>query len=250
MNVQVKLAIQKNLLKEFGNSPRTVYMDDGDEFQIKLINPENFTVGVKIRINNELMSNNFIVLRPGECIWLERYVDTSRKLRFETYEVENNKTARNAIRDNGIVTVEFYKEAKNYYDALWQYPNTVYVNHVTYNDKTYDYPYTVTCDAATSLTSAASYATKLSCSCNGDAANSVCGTVETGRIGEGGVSDQQFESVNKTFAFSAYHTETVKILPKSQKPITSGDLHKVYCHECGRKIKSKFKYCPFCGAKQ
>ena len=46
-----------------------------------------------------------------------------------------------------------------------------------------------------------------------------------------------------------FSTETIHILPMSQKPITSSDLQKLYCPNCGRKLNQKYKFCPYCGAK-
>lgn len=64
----VKIAKNKSLLKEYVyNSIRTVYLKDGDEFQIQLFNPETTEVGAEIYINNERLSN-IIILRPGERV--------------------------------------------------------------------------------------------------------------------------------------------------------------------------------------
>ena len=81
-------------------------------------------------------------------------------------------------------------------------------------------------------------------------ANKSSQSMETGRIEQGGYSEQKFDTINTDFEYSAFSTETIHILPMSRKPVTSNDLKKIYCHECGRKIKSGFKYCPFCGAQQ
>jgi hypothetical protein len=75
-------------------------------------------------------------------------------------------------------------------------------------------------------------------------------TKETGRVSDGSYSSQQFQEVNIDTEIIPFVTETIKILPRSQKPYTKNDLEKVYCTNCGRKIKPKFKYCPFCGTKQ
>jgi hypothetical protein len=72
---------------------------------------------------------------------------------------------------------------------------------------------------------------------------------ETGRIEKGGRSNQRLTSTNMDFETYPFETEEIKLLPKSKKPVYKGDLEKLYCPECGRKIKSKFKYCPFCGEK-
>ena len=46
-----------------------------------------------------------------------------------------------------------------------------------------------------------------------------------------------------------FRTEIIKILPESQKPVYSNDLQKIYCTNCGRKLKNQYKYCPYCGNK-
>jgi hypothetical protein len=75
-------------------------------------------------------------------------------------------------------------------------------------------------------------------------------TIETGLIEEGSHSNQKFQNDYTDFESWPFREEVIKILPVSQKPYSSDDLNKIYCYNCGRKIKSKFKYCPFCGAKQ
>ena len=66
MNAQI--AKNKSLLKEYEcNGTRTVYLKDGDEFQIQLFNPETTEVGAEVYINNERLSN-IIILRPGERV--------------------------------------------------------------------------------------------------------------------------------------------------------------------------------------
>ena len=71
--------------------------------------------------------------------------------------------------------------------------------------------------------------------------------LETGRIGEGRHSNQKFNTINMEFEYWPFRTEMIKIFPESRKPYNSNDIQKLYCPNCGRKIKSKFKYCPFCG---
>ena len=79
-----KIAINKKLCKEYcdiskGTDNFIVYLNNGDEFQIQLFNPTNQVIGVKLKFNNEhkewLSSNNYIVLRPGERVWLERFLE-------------------------------------------------------------------------------------------------------------------------------------------------------------------------------
>lgn len=119
-NEMAKIAKRKMLLKEYkqennySNEPSIIYLEDGDEFQIQLFNPTNRIVGASIQFNgdNSYYSSSYLVLRPGERIWLERYLDSPRKFQFNTYTVSNNKSAKEAIKDNGDIIVKFYYEQK------------------------------------------------------------------------------------------------------------------------------------------
>ena len=73
--------------------------------------------------------------------------------------------------------------------------------------------------------------------------------IETGRVEQGGYSNQKFQNVNMDFELWPFATERIKILPVSVKQVFKEDLQKIYCPECGRKVKPKFKFCPFCGNK-
>ena len=206
-----QLAINKSLLKEYSTNEdsRVVYMDNNDEFQIQLFNPEQFTVGVTFTFNGKDM-DGMLVLKPGERVWLERYLDNQVKFKFSTYEVDDNDVhVKHAIANNGNITVKFYKERvssrikTNIYNTL----NVLYKANVNNT------------------------------------------TIETGRIENGGYSNQKFETVNNEFENYPFKTEYIKILPKSRKPYTTSDLNKIYCTNCGRKLNSKFKFCPYCGEK-
>jgi len=73
--------------------------------------------------------------------------------------------------------------------------------------------------------------------------------LETGRISEGRYSNQKFDTVNMDFEYWPFRTETIKIFPLSRKPYNANDLRKLYCSNCGRKLNTKYKYCPYCGSK-
>ena len=72
---------------------------------------------------------------------------------------------------------------------------------------------------------------------------------ETGRIEKGKHSYQHFDEISLNLEPFAFEWETLYIMPSSEKPITGKDLQKRYCPQCGRKVKEKFKFCPFCGEK-
>ena len=266
------IAITKSICKEYSTSSysRVVYLENGQEFQIQLFNPHNFTIGAEIFINGEKLSN-LLVLKPGERVWLERYLDVKKKFKFSTYEVEgNNKDVQEAIKDNGNIEVKFYKESRNkeYYPSVIVYDN----NWLNKNDNI-KYPspinvfYTISNDLTTGnycnyTAKTSSFCTDLNTNCTSSISISIPDTnyassmsssdemiCETGRIETGSQSTQEFNNVNMDFEYFPFITEKIKLLPLSQKPFTPNDLHKIYCPECGRKLKSTYKFCPFCGSK-
>lgn len=262
------IAIAKSICKEYSTSlySRVVYLENGQEFQIQLFNPHNFTIGAEIFINDEKLSNR-IVLKPGERIWLERYLDIKKKFKFSTYEVEgNNKDVQEAIKDNGKIEVKFYREVrkKEFYpsisvsgndwinaDSIIKYPKTIDVFYTTCSPKADDITY---CDSTLTTSNFYSNLNTASVDLRNQSYKAsisipdemIC---ETGRIEAGSISNQEFDSVNMDFEYFPFTTEKVKLLPISQKPYTTNDLHKIYCSECGRKLKSNYKFCPFCGSK-
>ena len=98
----------KQRVKQFGG---TVYLKDGDNFEIELFNPTSSYVLAKISLDGKLISNSGLILRAGERVYLERYIDSNNKFLYSTYEVSGNDSiVKNAIRSNGNVKVEFYNE--------------------------------------------------------------------------------------------------------------------------------------------
>lgn len=108
-----QLCVNKSRLKVYNKekSP-TYYLTNGQEFQIELFNPTSDSILAKIRLNGNLISQGGLVLRPGERVFLERYIDVAKKFLFETYEVSNTSAVRKAIEDNGDFKVEFFRETR------------------------------------------------------------------------------------------------------------------------------------------
>jgi len=110
------VAKSRQRLKQYED---TVYLKNGDEFEIELFNPTNNKVSAKIELNSVSIGPG-IVLRPGERVFLDRYVTEARKFLFETYKVNgDNKEVQKAIEQNGDLVVKFYKEQV----IVQQYPN-------------------------------------------------------------------------------------------------------------------------------
>jgi hypothetical protein len=90
-NPQAFIARSKE--KKFGRlkiyQNNIVYLEQGEEFTFELFNPTNQTILAKIEINGEFISNNGLVLKPAQRVFLERYFDIDRRFKFDIYQVED-----------------------------------------------------------------------------------------------------------------------------------------------------------------
>ena len=264
----VKIAVNKSLLKEFlVNSQRTVYMNNGSEFQIQIFNPYTYSISASISINGVDMTNQ-LVIKPGQRIWLERYLNEARKFLFETYEVNGeSKQVENAIKHNGVIEIKFYKEKKqnNIYISSASIPSTTWTYFNDCLNVPTDIPSnTYSGNALTTTLAADNNLSMLSAKlCSSFVINDVSDSIksvstksmvksksiETGRIEKGNYSNQKFQTVYNDFEYFPFTTESIHILPQSAKPVYAHDLKKIYCTNCGRKLNNKFKFCPYCGTK-
>lgn len=270
-----KIAISKNLIKEYksSESDRTVYLNDGTEFQIYLKNPYQNHLGIKIYVNDKSIGN-MLVLRPGQSFWLDRFVDQNNKFLFSTYQVENTGEMRYAISHNGKVKIEFYHEREQVYVN----PSITWVNHTCYDN----YGGDLVCGSAANQYFSSMSDVKLTSSCefgpssitsasasysNGtptatrsrslkknidNNANKLVDqnlSLETGRVEKGGRSDQEFERCDIDFEYYPFQTENILILPNSRKQVHTEDMRRKYCSQCGKKVSPKDKFCSNCGAK-
>ena len=267
-----KIAVNKSLLKEYSSSKyqRVVYLNDGDEFQIQLFNPEKFPIAAKIHLNGEELSD-MLVLRPGERIWLERYLDQARKFKFSTYEIEDSYEAKEAASLNGEVKIQFYRVKTPRQNGIVNIscpistigsPTSIYYNTINSNDgqvRSISEPELASNLNSVNLASSgmseetwykSSYISDTAC--NFYASSTAAEperSIETGRVEQGGYSNQKFSYVNYDFENWPFRTEFISILPLSRKPVTASDLKKKYCSNCGRKLSPKHKFCPYCGTK-
>jgi len=228
----------KQRVKQYGTN---VYLNNGDEFEIELSNPLQRTVLAKIKLNGEYISQNGLILKPGQRVFLERYLDKANKFKFETYSVEDNNQTRKAILLNGDLSVEFYLENQIYY-----YPSYVIGGGSVWGEAYAGNPWgeTLTAGVTGNITytvANTSYYASNSVSCSTTAG------IETGRVESGSHSNQSFVYDNKTFNNYYSYSSGWKILPQSQKPYEVSDFKK-YCTECGTRIKkSSHKFCYNCG---
>lgn len=224
--VEAHLTLKRKRLKNYNNN---FYLKDKQEFEIEFFNRHSQEIAVEVSYNNVTMPNK-LVIRPGERIWLERFLEDNKKLMFETYNVD--KEAEKYIKDNGNLILSFYHK-------------TLIFPYYTYAYSTYNYP-TFTYDSTGTITHQGVQNTHTSntfqCSSNNQ-------QIETGRITKGNDSDQLLVNCNIDFTSFSFNTINYKLLPYSQKSLTSKDIRK-YCNGCGIRIrKQTWEFCPKCGTK-
>jgi hypothetical protein len=110
-NPTANLAINRSRIKKYGKNKSipSYYLEKEQEFQIELYNPTQDKVLTTIKLNNKPISGG-LVLRPGERVFLDRFLDSNKKFLFDTYKVDNTKSAKKAIEPNGDVQIAFFKE--------------------------------------------------------------------------------------------------------------------------------------------
>ena len=240
------LTVGKNRVKQYNN---TVYMNDKQEFEIELFNPKNTSVLVKIKLNGNYISTRGIYLKPGQRIFLDRFIDNNNKFLFSTYEVGASNEVKKAIANNGDVEIEFYDE----YIAPILTTNTFWYSSQPITNNCLNNPTVMTTTTNTlnntSMVGQVRSRSLYSSSSNSSATMDSLESIETGRIEKGDVSNQSFTEVNGSFN-TYYSTRTYwKIMPQSQEPVQYAAVQN-YCTSCGTKIKKEsYNFCPKCGNK-
>jgi hypothetical protein len=234
-----------------------VYLKNGDEFEIELFNPTQTKILAQIEINGVNISTSGIVIKPGQRVYLERYLDVAKKFLFETYEIDaTDQAAQDAILNNGVVSVKFSKEVvpnniwyRSYgNNTLTVYPpfNCVYGEPFNYRNLMYhsdNSSGSVTRDYSTLTGTLSSVNTTYTSSIQ---PISMSASIETGRVEKGSQSNQNFTTDYSNYG-NVFSTTIWKILPESVKPIEVRDLT-IYCSSCGSKRKKPtHKFCPNCG---
>jgi rubrerythrin len=234
-NPTAHITRKKSRLKMYNGN--TVFLNDKDNFEFEIHNPTQKSVLCKIKLNGEYISTGGVVIRPGQRVFLERFLDTNNKFEFSAYEVKDTSANRTAIDLNGDVRIEFYNEQTH----QPSYSTYVSLNGMINGSSTVSTgsPYYGNMTFTTSNSAPTAYYSNTS---------SVSNTIETGRVEKGEESKQNFTNSYQNFEYNVSHQISLKILPLSNKNKTTEDI-KYYCTECGTKTKSKYKFCPSCGNK-
>ena len=262
---------KKSRLKVYNG--HLVFLNDKDNFEFELHNPKQKSVLVKVKLNGEYISTSGVVLKPGQRVFLERFLDSNNKFEFSTYKVKDTSENRSAIDLNGDVRIEFYDEQTSRNNFALS-SRTIYGNGIVYGSSTGDYiphfgtiistnggvGYSTT--TSTYNTSNATYTSSVTpdtfrskfdtsktlLSGKPNSLKKKSNSIETGRVEKGEKSNQGFTNSYEQFNYNSFHEVIFKIQPLSTKNKTKEDIRQ-YCTECGTKTKTNFKFCPSCGNK-
>ena len=214
-----------------------IYLDDNQEFEIEIHNPLKESVLADIRLNGSSIAKTGLVVKPGQRVYLDCFVDDRKKFIFQTYTVDGTQESLDAIVDNGLLEVFFYKEQavtlQNWNDRFHKV--IIHEYHPVYYPvypRWYPTYYTLgtgtitTCNSVNTLTTTSAYNTSSSyggvlnngsygssftnCSLTSGSLTSgsltsgsayynspVAGSLETGRVEKGEKSNQQFVTLLK-----------------------------------------------------
>jgi hypothetical protein len=223
-----------------------VFLNDGEEFEIEIFNPLTVSVLADIKLNGQSISKTGLVIKPGQRVYLDCFIDDRKKFKFSTYEIENSSEALDATQNNGVLEVFFYKEDVITLDN-WQrrFDRIIVEKHYSYDPYPWYNPYkvyygtgspiygTTTNNAngvigTTTTTNAIYSSNNINCSYTSDANVSYDDTtvnnlfsvnnIETGRVEKGEESKQKFTEVDMDFEKNYIASTIIQILPESRKP--------------------------------
>ena len=229
-----------------------VFLKDEEDFEIEIFNPLTVSVLADIKLNGQSISKTGLVVKPGQRVYLDCFIDDRKKFKFSTYEIENSGEALDATQNNGVLEVFFYKEdvitldnwqrkfdrviVEKYYPYNpypWYEPNRVYCGSITYGGTTVTTNgNSFTMDASSGLiggtntTNVYNSSNNINCSYTSqvDLSNINIGgslstnSIETGRVEKGKKSKQKFTEVDIEFEKHYIASTIIQILPESRKP--------------------------------
>ena len=229
-----------------------VFLEDKEEFEIELFNPLTVSVLADIKLNGQSISKTGLVVKPGQRVYLDCFIDDKKKFVFSTYEIDGGLESLDATQNNGLLEVFFYKEDVITLDN-WQtkfgriivekyYPYNPYpwYLHTTHNPyKIYGGTIGTGGYGTTNLTNGvigttttnnavynsqsinSSYTTDLNVSYGGTTVNNLfsVNNIETGRVEKGEISKQKFTEVEMDFEKNYISSTIIQILPESRKPV-------------------------------
>ena len=238
------------------------FLKKNSSFEIELFNPLTVSVLADIKLNGQSISKTGLVVKPGQRIYLDCFIDDKKKFKFSTYEIENSGEALDATQNNGLLEVFFYKEdvitldnwqrkfdriiVEKWYPVYYpSYPVYPYYNRpsiwygtnsptvggscVTTNLNNSIVGTTTTNTYSSNNLINCSYTSDVNVPYGGTTVNNLfsVNNVETGRVEKGEKSKQKFTEVDMDFEKNYISSTIIQILPESRKPAEVKDVKKI-----------------------
>ena len=235
-----------------------VFLEDKEEFEIELFNPLTVSVLTDIKLNGQSISKTGLVVKPGQRVYLDCFIDDKKKFKFSTYEIENSGEALDATQNNGLLEVFFYKEdvitldnwqrkfdriiVEKWYPAYYpSYPVYPYYNRpsiwygtnlptiggscVTTNLNNSIVGTTTTNTYSSNNLINCSYTSNVNVPYGGTTVNNLfSNSLETGRVEKGEKSKQKFTEIEMDFEKNYISSTIIQILPESRKPVETKEI--------------------------
>ena len=221
-----------------------VFLEDKEEFEIEIFNPLTVSVLADIKLNGQSISKTGLVVKPGQRVYLDCFIDDKKKFIFSTYQIDGSEESLDATQNNGLLEVFFYKEDIITLDNWKNKMDKVIIEryYPVYYPNTYPtYPWNnIYCGGSfgtgttnltngiigTTTTTNAYYSSNNNVNCsytsNVDLSNSnmtSINSIETGRVEKGEVSKQKFTEIEMDFEKNYISSTIIQILPESRKPV-------------------------------
>lgn len=216
-----------------------VYLSNDENFEIEFFNPLKEPVLADIKLNGKRISSNGLLLKPGQRFYLDCFIDEKKKFIFKTYEIDDSDyESANAILNNGLLEVFFYKESTKQLEGNWL-TNLYYPYYKEYYPYYRVYPpYILYNNIDTNMTNSNNHtglgvnlptSTDVTYTTNIGINYTNTSSIETGRIEGGKKSKQNFIIDRSDLSdYDAFYISStiIQILPDSRKPISAFDLAK------------------------
>jgi hypothetical protein len=228
-----------------------VFLENNSEFEIELFNPLTECVLADIKLNGHSISKSGLVIKPGQRVYLDCFVDDRKKFIFNTYEIDSSEESIKATSKNGLLEVFFYKEdvvtinnwqrrfdrviVEKWYPAYYPnwniypwYPNvycgttkTYFDNNISFGGTTVNTVVNTTGTFGNTTTDTVNInafdTTNASYTVNSNT-SLYSSNIETGRVEKGSQSNQKFTEIDMDFEKNYIASTIIQILPESRKP--------------------------------
>jgi len=230
------------------------FLENNETFEIELFNPLTVSVLSDIKLNGQSISKTGLVLKPGQRVYLDCFIDDKKKFIFSTYEIDGGLESLDATQNNGLLEVFFYKEdvitldnwrsrfdrviVEKYYPVY--YPNTypTYPWNNIYCGGSFGGGYgTTNCIIGNTTTNTSNIAfggttvtnTTMYTSNSADLSTTpisanMMSDLETGRVERGSSSSQKFTEIEMDFEKNYISSTIIQILPESRKPVETKEI--------------------------